>query len=238
VCQVQDLCGASRHLGRSGAAPVVIAIDGPGASGKGTLARALATRYGLAFLDTGALYRKTAWLVLHEGGNPEDPVAAARAAEGAVNADIPDAALRTAAVGTAASQVAAIPKVRAALLEAQRAFAHTPPPLADGRPARGAILDGRDIGTVVCPDARLKLFVTATPEVRAERRYRELRQRGEAATYDHVLADVRVRDARDANRDAAPMKPAPGAHLLDTSDLSIEAALDAAAALVERAMGA
>lgn len=221
-----------------GLAPFVIAVDGPAASGKGTLGRALATRYGLAFLDTGALYRKTAWLVLQEGRDPEDPRAAAEAASRAATAAIPDSALRSATVGAAASRVAAIPEVRAALLQAQRDFARSPPSLASGRPARGAILDGRDIGTVVCPDAQVKLFVTASPEVRAERRFRELRQRGEEATYEQVLAEVRVRDARDANRAAAPMKPATGAHLLDTSDLSIEAALDAAAALVERALRA
>lgn len=219
-------------------APFVIAVDGPAASGKGTLARALAAKYGFAFLDTGALYRKTAWLVLNAGGDPDDPVVAAEAASQAAAAEISDSELRSAAVGAAASQVAAISEVRAALLQAQRNFAFHPPPLPSGEPARGAILDGRDIGTVVCPEAQLKLFVTATPEVRAERRYRELRQRGEEATYEHVLADVQVRDARDANRAAAPMKPAPGAYLLDTSDLSIEAALDAATALVERALAA
>lgn len=214
-------------------APLVIAVDGPAASGKGTLARALATRYDLAFLDTGALYRKTAWILLQDGGNPDDPVAAAAAAARAVNTDISESELRKAAIGSAASQVAALPQVRAALLEAQREFARHPPLLPGGRPARGAILDGRDIGTVVCPEAQLKLFVTARPEVRAERRFQELRQRGEETIYEQVIADVRVRDARDANRAAAPMRPAPGAHLLDTSDLSIEAALDAAAALVE-----
>lgn len=208
-------------------AAVVIAVDGPVAAGKGTLARRLATLYGYAYLDTGALYRAVGAKVLREGGDPANPVAAAAAAAGLSDADIKAPELRTEAVGLAASKVAAIPAVRAALLDYQRRYAAAPP---GGQP--GAVLDGRDIGTVVCPDAAVKLFVTARDEVRATRRHKELIDKGENPTYDQVLADLRRRDAQDQARETAPLKPAGDAHLLDTSDLDIEAAVQAAQDIV------
>jgi cytidylate kinase len=197
----------------------VVAIDGPAAAGKGTLSREVARLFGLAHLDTGALYRATAARVLAEGGDPADPAAAAAAARALADADLARD-LRTAAVGEAASVVAAQPAVRAALLAFQRAFAARP---------GGAVLDGRDIGTVVCPDADVKLFVTARPEVRAARRAAEL-----GAPPAEVLADLRRRDARDAGRADAPMARAADAALLDTSDLAIRAAVSAAADIVRR----
>jgi CMP/dCMP kinase len=206
---------------------VVIAVDGPVAAGKGTLARRLATLYGYAYLDTGALYRAVGAKVLREGGDPANPVAAAAAAGGLSDADIKAPELRSEPVGLAASKVAAIPAVRAALLDYQRRYAATPP---GGQP--GAVLDGRDIGTVVCPEAAVKLFVTARDEVRATRRHKELIDKGENPTYDQVLADLRRRDAQDQARETAPLKPAGDAHLLDTSDLDIEAAVQAAQEIV------
>lgn len=203
------------------AASIVIAIDGPVAAGKGTLARRLAARYGYAYLDTGSLYRAVGSKLLREGG---DPAAAAASLD---EADLAAGDLRSETVGLAASKVAAIPAVREALLDYQRRFAATPP---GGMP--GAVLDGRDIGTVVCPDAPVKLFVTANDEVRARRRHQELADKGEAVTYEQVLADLRRRDEQDRARSAAPLKPAPDAHLLDTSDLAIEAAIAAAAEIV------
>src|SRR5215469_6852541 len=167
-------------------APFVVAIDGPAASGKGTLARRLAERFGLAHLDTGKLYRATAHLVLAEGGDPADPKTASEAARRVDMASLDDPALLTEAVAQASSVVAAIPGVRAALLERQRDFAAHPPAA-----ARGAVLDGRDIGTAVCPGATVKLFVTASPEARAERRVRELRGRGAAVIYGDVLQDMK-----------------------------------------------
>ena len=182
-----------------------IAVDGPAASGKGTLSRALAAHFGFAHLDTGLLYRAVGARMLAG----DDPV---EAAEGLSAADLERPGLRTDTVAQAASQVAAIPQVRSALLDFQRAFARR-----DG----GAVLDGRDIGTVICPDAEAKLFVTARPEVRAERRYRELTAAGETVVLAEVLADVEARDERDANRADAPLKPAPESVILDTSDLEI-----------------
>lgn len=210
----------------------IIAVDGPAASGKGTLARRLAAHYDFAYLDTGALYRAVALSVIEAGGAVEqesDAVAAAETLNMARLAE-PDfaARLRTAQTGLAASVVAAMPRVRAAILAAQRQFAARPP----GDKA-GAVLDGRDIGTVVCPDAAAKLFITARAEIRAERRFAELRQHDGTVNLDSVLADIRARDLRDASRDTAPMKQADDAHLLDTSDLSIEEAFAAALALVE-----
>ncbi len=198
-----------------------VAIDGPAASGKGTIARALAERFGLAHLDTGLLYRAVAARVL-EGA---DPVAAA---EGLTEADLARPDLRAEAVGRKASEVAAIPAVREALLDFQRRFA---------RREGGAVLDGRDIGTVICPEAEVKLFVTAEDEIRARRRHRELVARGEDVPFEEVLADLRARDARDAARATAPLRPAPDALLLDTSKLSIEAAVEAAARHVEAKIG-
>ncbi|WP_300295230.1 (d)CMP kinase [Ferrovibrio sp.] len=210
---------------------VVIAVDGPVAAGKGTLARRLAEHFGYAYLDTGALYRAVGAKVLRQGGDPADPAVAAKAAESLDESDRAAPELRSEAVGLAASKVAAIPQVRAALLDFQRRFASHPPA---GR--AGAVLDGRDIGTVVCPDAPVKLFVIARDEVRAERRYRELMDKGEAVTFERVLADLRKRDEQDSARAAAPLKPAADAHLLDTSDLAIEAAVAAALEAVAAAL--
>lgn len=210
---------------------VVIAVDGPVAAGKGTLARRLADRYGYAYLDTGSLYRAVGSKVLRLKGDPADPEVAAKAAESLDESDLAAPDLRSEAVGLAASRVAAIPAVRAALLDYQRRFAAHPP---GARP--GAVLDGRDIGTVVCPDAPVKLFVTARDEVRAERRHRELMDKGETATFERVLADLRRRDEQDRARSAAPLKAAGDAHLLDTSDLAIEAAVAAAVEIVAAAL--
>lgn len=210
---------------------IVIAIDGPVAAGKGTLARRLAARYGYAYLDTGSLYRAVGSKVLREGHDPADEAAATAAAEALSETDRAASDLRSEPVGLAASKVAAIPGVRAALLDYQRRFAAQPP---GGKP--GAVLDGRDIGTVVCPEAPVKLFVTASDEVRAQRRYKELLDRGETATFEQVLADLRRRDAQDQARSTAPLKPAEDAHLLDTSDLDIEAAVAAAVDIVAAAL--
>jgi len=204
---------------------MIIAVDGPTAAGKGTLARRLAAEFGLQYLDTGALYRATALRVLDAGGNPEteaDAVAAAQAVQGE---DAGNPALRREEVGQAASKVAAIPAVRQALLQFQRDFAAT---------GSGAVLDGRDIGTFVCPHADVKLFVTASELVRAQRRHAELATSGQSVDLTKVLADLQARDARDSARDAAPLKQAEDAHLLDTSELDIEAAFRAACALVRR----
>ncbi|HLT77161.1 MAG TPA: d(CMP) kinase [Ferrovibrio sp.] len=207
------------------ASPIVIAIDGPVAAGKGTLARQLAARYDYAYLDTGSLYRAVGSKVLREGGDP------AAAAAGLTESDLAAGDLRSEAVGLAASKVAALPEVRAALLDYQRRFAAHPP---GGK--RGAVLDGRDIGTVVCPDAAVKLFVTASDEVRARRRHKELMEKGDTASFEQVLADLRRRDEQDRARATAPLKPAEDAHLLDTSDLAIEAAVAAAAEIVAAAL--
>ncbi|KUJ78675.1 (d)CMP kinase [Ruegeria profundi] len=194
-----------------------VAIDGPAAAGKGTIAKGVAAHFGFAHLDTGLLYRAVGRQTL----DGTDAIAAAQA----LTADeLEQGDLRTADIAQAASKVAVIPEVRAALVDFQRAFA---------RRAGGAVLDGRDIGTVICPEAEIKLFVTASAEVRAERRYLELKAKGSDVTQEQVLADVRERDARDAERITAPMKPAEDAVRLDTSDLSIEAALERAVALIE-----
>ena len=205
---------------------MIIAIDGPAASGKGTIARRLAQHYGLAHLDTGLLYRATARVLLDGGLRLDDPARAVAAARGLALTDFEEDKLRGAKMGEAASIVAAIPEVRSALLDMQRKFAARP---------GGAVLDGRDIGTVICPDAPAKLFVTASPEVRAQRRALELRSRGERADYAEVLADIRRRDERDAGRSAAPLVAAPDADRLDTTDLDVERAVAAAVAIVERA---
>lgn len=202
---------------------MIIAIDGPAASGKGTLARRLAAHYALPHLDTGLLYRAVAARSLALGCL-DDPQAAAETARRLDPAAIDPEALRNAAVGEAASVVAAVPEVRAALLALQRRFA--------GQPG-GAVLDGRDIGTVICPDADVKLFVTASAEVRAERRFLELQSRGEAATFAAVMADIARRDQRDSSRAAAPLTLADDAVLLDTSRLGITEAFAAALAIVE-----
>ena len=207
---------------------MIIAIDGPAASGKGTLAKRIAARFGLDHLDTGLLYRAVARDVKRRGGEPGDPAAAIAAALALDPATLDDPHLRGPGAGEAASIVARIQQVRAAILEYQRAFAR--------RPA-GAVLDGRDIGTVVCPDADVKIYVTASPEVRAERRYLELKGRGEPASYEAVLADIRRRDERDAVREVSPMRPAADAFLLDTSNLDIEAAFDTAVGAILRKVG-
>ncbi len=212
-------------------APFVVAIDGPAASGKGTLARRLAERFGLAHLDTGKLYRATALIVLQAGGDPADAAVAAAAAQRVQPAALADPALLTEAVARAASVVAAIPAVRTALLEMQRNFAAHPLPA-----ARGAVLDGRDIGTAVCPDATIKLFVTASPEARAERRLRELRAGGAAAIYEDVLQDMKERDARDSSRRAAPLAAAPDAVIIDTTGLDAAQVFDQASEIIERAL--
>ncbi|MEQ9639933.1 MAG: (d)CMP kinase [Alphaproteobacteria bacterium] len=206
---------------------MIVAIDGPAAAGKGTLARRLAAAFELAYLDTGSLYRATACRHARTGEAPA--VAAKRLSD----ADRDDPDLRSEAISRLASKVSAEPAVRQALLDYQRDFAHRPP---DGK--AGAVLDGRDIGTVVCPDADVKLFVTASLETRAGRRHAELAGRDEAVTLDQVRADLARRDADDASRATAPLKPADDAHLLDTSDLDIEPAFDAARAIVAAAIAA
>ena len=206
------------------AIPLVIAVDGPAASGKGPLARRLAAHYGLAYLDTGSLYRATALAVMLAGGDPSDEASAVEAAQTLDPVRFTDEQLRSPGAGEAASKVAAIPAVRTALLDLQRSVASKIP---------GAVLDGRDIGTVVCPDADAKLFVTAAPETRAQRRHLEHLGRGEDISYDEVLADIRRRDERDSGRAVAPLVPAADAHLLDTTELGIEAAFQAALDLVE-----
>jgi cytidylate kinase len=209
--------------------PLIIAIDGPSASGKGTLARRLAQRFGLAHLDTGKLYRATGLAVLEAGGDPTDPAAAEKAARSLDFARLADPRLLQEDVAQAASQAASIPAVRAALLEAQRRFAQHPPP-----PASGAVLDGRDIGTVVCPDANLKLFITASAESRAERRVKELRERGVPAIYETVLQDMKERDARDSERRVAPLSAAPDAVTLDTTLLDADQVFEQASELIAR----
>jgi cytidylate kinase len=200
-------------------APFTVAIDGPAASGKGTIARRVADHFGFAYLDTGLLYRGVGRKVM-EG---VDPVEAARTL---VAGDLDDAGLRSAEVGQAASKVAALPAVRAALTDFQVAFA---------RRAGGAVLDGRDIGTVICPEAEVKLFVTAADAVRAHRRYLELSAKGTDVTESWVLDDLRARDARDSDRADAPLVAAPDAVLLDTTEMSIDAAVAAAVAVIEDA---
>lgn len=206
---------------------MIIAVDGPSASGKGTLARRLAQHYGLRHLDTGALYRMVGLAVLLSGGDPSDEKAALAAAKTIDLTLLEHPELRAETTGSAASKVAAQPAVREALLQFQRDFA---------RENGGAVLDGRDIGTVVCPDAEAKLFVVARADVRAKRRHAELASYGIAPPYEAVLADIEARDERDMNRAVAPLKPAPDALLLDTSDLDIDAAVQQALSLVDKCL--
>jgi CMP/dCMP kinase len=203
---------------------MIIAIDGPAASGKGTLARRIAKHYGLNYLDTGLIYRAVARDVLRAGKAAADPAAAVAAARALDPGSLEDPSLKDRGIADNASIVAGHPEVRAVLLQFQRNFAHRSP---------GAVMDGRDIGTVVCPDADAKLFITAAPDVRAFRRHRELMGKGETVTLGHVLEVIQKRDARDSARETAPMKAADDASLLDTSNLSIIAAFEAALRLIE-----
>lgn len=207
---------------------MIIAIDGPAASGKGTLAKRIAAHFGYQCLDTGLLYRAVARDLDAAGQSLEDAQAAQKAARCLDPGSLDDPGLRLAGIGEAASVVAKIAAVRTALLDLQRHFAAQEP---------GAVLDGRDIGTVVCPDAEVKMFITADVEVRARRRYEELKKRGESVDYERMLEMIKARDARDAGRADAPMAAAPDALLLDTTDLDIEAAFDAAVGLIKRKIG-
>ncbi len=203
---------------------MIIAVDGPAASGKGTIARALASHFGLPHMDTGLLYRATALNLLNMGGDPESEFAAARASD-LSQIDFADPELKSETVGGIASRISTYPLVREALLERQKRFAGQ---------AGGAVLDGRDIGTVIAPEAEAKLFVTARPEVRARRRFAELRAAGLDVHFNDVLADIRARDERDTGRDSAPLVQAADAILLDTSDMGADEAVAAAIAAVER----
>ena len=207
---------------------MIIAVDGPAASGKGTIARALARHYGLPHMDTGLLYRAAALNLLRLGLDPESEFHAARACD-VSQIDFDDPELRSEGVGGIASRISAYPIVREALLERQRHFAAQP---------GGAVLDGRDIGTVIAPEAEAKLYVTASPEARARRRHDELVRIGLSPAYEDVLADIRARDERDSARAVAPLQRAPDSDLLDTSDLAVDAAIAAALALVEARLAA
>ena len=209
------------------ASNIVIAVDGPAAAGKGTLSRRLASLYRLPHLDTGLTYRATAKALLDRGLPLDDEDLAAEIARELDLARLDRKALSVHAIGEAASRVAVMPKGRQALVQAQRAFAATPP---------GAVLDGRDIGTVVCPDALIKLYVTATPQTRAQRRRDEIVGNGGTADLSEILADIERRDARDAGRADSPLRPAADAHLLDTTEMGIEAAFEAARLLVDAAL--
>ena len=204
----------------------VIAVDGPAASGKGTIAGRLAALYGYPLLDTGLLYRAVGVGVLAGAGDLDDPIAAEAVARSLDLSDLDRADVRTRAAGAAARRVAVPPGVRAALLDLQRDFARRQP---------GSVLDGRDIGTVIAPHAPAKLYVTARPEVRAERRWKQLVGQGEAVDFEDILADIHKRDARDGGRKDAPMTQADDAVLLDTSEMTIEQAFDAARRIVEDA---
>ncbi|MFY0733605.1 (d)CMP kinase [Aurantimonas sp. NFXS3] len=206
---------------------LTIAIDGPAAAGKGTLAKRVAAHYGLPYLDTGLLYRAVGKLADDRGVDLDDAQATGAIATELDTSHLDDGSLRGREAGELASRVAVHGAVRTALTEFQRSFAAR---------AEGAVLDGRDIGTVICPQARVKIFVTASAEVRARRRTDELAAKGRDVDYERILAEVRERDARDAGRAIAPLRPAPDAHLLDTSELGIEAAFQAACAVIDRAL--
>ncbi|WJR69443.1 (d)CMP kinase [Neorhizobium sp. CSC1952] len=206
---------------------MIIAIDGPAAAGKGTLSRRIAEEYGFHHLDTGLTYRATAKALIDAGLPLDDERVAEKMARGIELAGLDRDILSSHAIGEAASKIAVMPLVRRALVEAQRAFSRKKP---------GTVLDGRDIGTVVCPDARVKLYVTASPEVRARRRYDEIVAGGEAADYAAIFADVKKRDERDMGRADSPLRPAEDAHLLDTSEMSIEAAFQAAKTIIDAAL--
>jgi cytidylate kinase len=206
--------------------PFVIAVDGPAASGKGTIASRLAQAYDVPILDSGLLYRAVGVLLARHGGDLDDPDAAAAVARDLTAEMLTDPAFRTRGAGEAASRVAVHPAVRTALRDMQQTFAQRP---------EGAVVDGRDIGTVIAPQAPAKLYVTAAPEVRAERRCKQLQAQGEAVSYEEILEDIRKRDARDGGRSDSPMRPADDAVLLDTSEMTIEQATDAARRIVEAA---
>src|SRR5579859_4947116 len=203
---------------------MIIAIDGPAASGKGTLAKRLAAHYGYRHLDTGVIYRAVAHALLSAGADLKDEALAVKAARELDPGTFENPALKSQKIGTAASVVSAIPRVREALVEFQRQFAGQPP---------GAVLDGRDIGTVICPNAEVKIFVVADPKIRAHRRTLEARSRGEEVDEAAILADILARDERDQNRAVAPLKPAADAYLLDNSNLDIEDGVRAAIDIVE-----
>ncbi len=205
---------------------MIIAIDGPTASGKGTVAAGVAKHFGLKRLDTGSLYRAVGLAVVDAGGDPRDEKAAVAAAEALDLGAIDEHRIRSSAAGLAASHVANIPAVRVVLRKAQRVFANDP---------NGAVLDGRDIGTVICPDADVKLFVTADLDARTNRRLSELRKRGETIEFEQLMAQIAERDARDSNRQDSPLLQASDAHLLDTTNLSIDEAVAAAAAIIDAA---
>ncbi len=203
---------------------MIIAIDGPAAAGKGTLSRMIAETYGFHHLDTGLTYRATAKAMLDSGMPLDDEKVAEKVAREVELAGLDRDVLSSHAIGEAASRIAVIPAVRSALVEAQRAFSLREP---------GTVLDGRDIGTVVCPDAPVKLYVTASPEVRARRRYDEIVGKGGVADYHRIFDEVKMRDGRDMGRADSPLRPADDAHLLDTSEMSIEAAFQAAKAIID-----
>ena len=211
--------------------PLIIALDGPAASGKGTLARRLADAFNLAYLDTGSLYRATGVATLRAGGDPSNESDAVKAAKTLDLSAFTPADLRTEAAGVAASQVAFIPAVRTVLLDFQRNFSKNPP-----GGAKGAVLDGRDIGTVVCPDAPVKIFVVADLDTRVARRVKELREKGENIIESRVSADMEARDARDQDRSVAPLKPADDAFILDTSKLNADEAFTKAKAYIATKM--
>jgi CMP/dCMP kinase len=209
--------------------PLIIAIDGPAASGKGTLARLIASEYGLAHLDTGLTYRAVAKAMLDHNLALDDERQAEAAAQAIDLTKLDRSVLSSHAIGEAASKIAVYPNVRRILVEQQRTFSKSP---------SGAILDGRDIGTVVCPQAPVKFYVTAAPKVRAKRRYDEIIHNGGTADFETILADVNRRDERDTGRADSPLRPAADAHLLDTSTMSIETAFQAARAIIERVLAA
>jgi len=202
---------------------MIVTIDGPAASGKGTLARRLAQHFGFHYLDTGSLYRAVGMSVLQAGGDPSNEIQAVAAAKALDLATVSPADLKSDVAGNAASKVAFIPTVRAVLLDFQRDFAKKSP---------GAVLDGRDIGTVVCPDAPAKIFVTASLEVRVERRIAELRAKGESVNEQRVWEDMKARDARDSDRSVSPLKPADDAYILDTSEMDADQAFETAKAYI------
>jgi cytidylate kinase len=220
--------GSESGAKRPRKADLVIAVDGPAASGKGTIARALASHYGLPHMDTGLLYRAVALNLWRWGGDPGNEFEALRACD-MLGIDPADEELRSEPVSRIASSISAYPSVRTALLERQQQFAGQ---------SGGAVLDGRDIGTVVAPGAEVKLFVTASAEIRAQRRVRELLERGMPAHYEDVLADIRARDDRDTHREVAPLKQAPDALLLDTSELDVDRSIAEAVRLVDGAVRA